>query len=422
MFPSSHSSPKDSGSIYSFARNAGIWVPQGKIKPADGQAGDQFGVSVSLRGTTVLVGAPLDDDQGTDAGSAYVFNFINGTWVQETKLYASDPLASDLFGYSVSLAPSMAIIGAYNHDTMAGANAGTVYVFKHNMVTWVQDSFAQAVDAQANDILGFNVALDPSKTRFVAGAWGDDDLGSNAGAAYVFSFGKPMGATCATDAECASTFCADGVCCESACGGGSETDCQVCSIAKGSPANGYCSSAPPTTICRAAVSACDIAEKCDGMATTCPMNDVWAPPGTLCRAVAGACDVAETCTGMSNQCPPDAIVSTCAATTARSPSMATRTPKSSDACPSDAKSFCSCDQVVPFRTNTYADPLWEAFTSSQYAPVMTVFPEIATDSPSLSDCDASLAMSFACWLHVLVATLRTKTYTHPASRAAASSK
>lgn len=39
----------------------------------DGTAGDTFGWSVAVAGDRIVVGAPRDDDNGTNSGSAYVF-------------------------------------------------------------------------------------------------------------------------------------------------------------------------------------------------------------------------------------------------------------------------------------------------------------------------------------------------------------
>lgn len=39
----------------------------------DGAAGDYLGVSVAVSGAHVVIGALQDDDNGTDSGSAYVF-------------------------------------------------------------------------------------------------------------------------------------------------------------------------------------------------------------------------------------------------------------------------------------------------------------------------------------------------------------
>ncbi|MEE9129379.1 MAG: FG-GAP repeat protein [Phycisphaerales bacterium] len=45
-----------------------------KLLPDDGAADDRFGWSVAISGTTAIVGAYLDDDNGTDSGSAYLFD------------------------------------------------------------------------------------------------------------------------------------------------------------------------------------------------------------------------------------------------------------------------------------------------------------------------------------------------------------
>ncbi len=44
-----------------------------KLLPSDGAHSDRFGVSLALFNDTAVIGAPLDDDNGADSGSAYVF-------------------------------------------------------------------------------------------------------------------------------------------------------------------------------------------------------------------------------------------------------------------------------------------------------------------------------------------------------------
>jgi hypothetical protein len=75
----------------------------------------------------------------------------------------------------------------------------------------------------------------------LVGAIHDDGAGSSSGSAYVLVLGSVTnGSACAIDAECTSGFCRDGVCCDSACGGGDPNDCQACSVAAGSSAVGTC--------------------------------------------------------------------------------------------------------------------------------------------------------------------------------------
>jgi hypothetical protein len=50
-----------------------IWSRQSKILAADGAAGDNFGISVSVYGTKAMIGAWYDDDKTTDAGILVIF-------------------------------------------------------------------------------------------------------------------------------------------------------------------------------------------------------------------------------------------------------------------------------------------------------------------------------------------------------------
>ena len=77
---------------------------------------DDFGGFVAVDGDVLLSGAWLDDDRGTDSGSAYVFVRNGGTWTEEAKLTASDAASGDFLGISVSLSGNTAVVGAFFDD------------------------------------------------------------------------------------------------------------------------------------------------------------------------------------------------------------------------------------------------------------------------------------------------------------------
>ena len=80
----------------------GAWMEEAKLTASDAAAGDHFGLSaVSLAGDTALIGAPHNDDAGTDSGSAYVFVRSGNAWRQHQQLAASDTAVGDQFGFSV---------------------------------------------------------------------------------------------------------------------------------------------------------------------------------------------------------------------------------------------------------------------------------------------------------------------------------
>jgi hypothetical protein len=182
----------NSGSAYIFTRNGSVWTQQAKLVASDGAGGDYFGTSVSLSsdGSTALIGAYLDDDKGSDSGSAYVFTRNGSTWTQQAKLVASDGAGGDNFGRAVSLSSdgNTALIGAYgDDDPVKGTNSGSAYIFTRNGSTWTERAKLVASDGAGGDYFGWSVTLSSDGNTALIGAYGDDDKGTNSGSAYVFT-------------------------------------------------------------------------------------------------------------------------------------------------------------------------------------------------------------------------------------------
>jgi len=178
-----------SGSAYIFKRDGTGWVQQQKLLAADGAAGDRFGRSVSLSGDFAIVGAPQDDDKGNSSGSAYIFKWNAGSWVQQQKLLAADGAARDQFGPSVSISGDLAIVGAPG-DADKGQWTGSAYIFKRDGTSWVQQQKLVASDGAAGDRFGVSVSI--SRDLAVVGAYWDDDacpgdIACDSGSAYILN-------------------------------------------------------------------------------------------------------------------------------------------------------------------------------------------------------------------------------------------
>jgi hypothetical protein len=92
-------------------------------------ANDQFGTSVAISGSRMVVGAYLDDIGATDAGSAYVYDLSSGTpTVPLATLNNPGPAEEDRFGNSVAISGTRVVVGAYLDDTGA-TDAGSAYVY-----------------------------------------------------------------------------------------------------------------------------------------------------------------------------------------------------------------------------------------------------------------------------------------------------
>jgi len=178
--------------VFQFDPRSSSWVQQQKLTALDAQPTDEFGLSVAINPVdpnVIIVGAYLDDDNGSNSGSAYVFRFDpNGsTWVQEQKLTASDGDFQDRFGWSVAVWGGVAMIGA-RLDEDPEQDTGSVYVFGYDAPseTWVEQQKLIPSDTQFHGRFGSSVSLQGD--RVLIGASTDSEQGFGAGAAYVFGY------------------------------------------------------------------------------------------------------------------------------------------------------------------------------------------------------------------------------------------
>ena len=153
-----------------------------KLFAFDGQSGDQYGNSVSISENFAIIGAPHDSDNGVDSGSAYLYERVDGEWLEIIKLLPGDGSADDLFGSSVSMDWPFIVIGA--PSTFEAQAQGSAYVFIQFAGFWVEIEKFEANEGSIHDIFGFSVSI--SGERFIVGAPGLDDHGSNSGAAFIY--------------------------------------------------------------------------------------------------------------------------------------------------------------------------------------------------------------------------------------------
>ena len=171
------------GRAYVFVHSGTGWSEQAKLITSDGAPGASFGWSVTVHGDTAVVGASEDDDNGTGSGAAYVFVRNGVSWSEQAKLTASDATTYGFFGRSVAVHGDTAVIGASENDDN-GTNSGAAYVFVRSGASWSEQTKLTASDAAAHDSFGNSVAVHGDTV--VIGASGNDDNGTDSGAAYIF--------------------------------------------------------------------------------------------------------------------------------------------------------------------------------------------------------------------------------------------
>ena len=165
---------KGAGSAYLFTATATGWKQAAELKGSDTVTDNGFGFSVAISGMTAIAGAP---GFAKAAGRAYVFAKTTAGWKQAAELKGSDTVASDDFGYTVAISDTTALAGAPGFTK----NAGRAYVFTKAATGWKQAAKMKGSDTVAADLFGYSLAI--SGTTAVVGA---DDHAKSAGRAYVF--------------------------------------------------------------------------------------------------------------------------------------------------------------------------------------------------------------------------------------------
>jgi len=192
--------PSSAGHVRVYKLISGVWVQQGA--DIDGEAqGDRSGLCVSLSadGLSVAIGAPNNDGLANNSGHVRVYKFISGSWAQQGADIDGES-NSDIFGESVSISADglTVAIGAPWNDN-AGSQAGYVQVYKLISGNWEQQDIDIEGEA-AGDISG-TVDLSADGLTVAIGALGNDGNGTDAGHVRVYEFNTGVWVQLGTDID-----------------------------------------------------------------------------------------------------------------------------------------------------------------------------------------------------------------------------
>lgn len=113
--------------VYTY--NGSAWLLEDELFTADPFGGDALGSGVAISSDFIVVGASGSDESGTNSGSAYVFRREGGGWVQDAKLVAPDADFQDEFGSTVQIDGTNILIATH---------AAKVYLFQREASVWVE--------------------------------------------------------------------------------------------------------------------------------------------------------------------------------------------------------------------------------------------------------------------------------------------
>jgi hypothetical protein len=184
--------------IYAWNSVTSAWEQQGA--DIDGEAeNDQSGrnVSLSFDGTTVAIGAPYNDGNGSGSGHVriYAWNSATSAWEQQGADIDGE-VAADNSGCSVSLSSdgTTVAIGAEGNDGNS-SDSGHVRIYVWNSVTSAWEQQGADIDGEAEyDYSGGSVSLSSDGTTVAIGAYTNDGNGTDSGQVRIYAWNSAIGA------------------------------------------------------------------------------------------------------------------------------------------------------------------------------------------------------------------------------------
>lgn len=124
--------PSVAGFAEVFRYTSSGWESAAVLTAPDGNHGDQFGFSVAASGNRFLVGAPLHNGRGSEAGAAFLFEEDPRTGIigKATTLQAAATIAEDQFGGRVALRGIQAFVSSHQKSTSLANRGGGVCLFE----------------------------------------------------------------------------------------------------------------------------------------------------------------------------------------------------------------------------------------------------------------------------------------------------
>jgi len=148
-----------------------------------------LGWPVAIEGDTIVAGASGDDfDEVLGQGSAYVYEKPDGGWAdmnETAKLVASDGSEGDRLGVGLAISGNRIAVGASGADSGDAVDQGAVYVFERPAAGWsgVRREYTKIIAGDGESLDGFGYSISAAGDLLLVGA---PDVAASRGAAYMF--------------------------------------------------------------------------------------------------------------------------------------------------------------------------------------------------------------------------------------------
>jgi hypothetical protein len=172
------------GAVYVFKYNGHTWEKYSKIVAHDSKSYSDFGMSLGIDGNLIIVGA----HNHNDIGAAYIYKNVLGNWLEQAELIPSKGKSGDIFGWTVDINKDKAIVGAENNDTI-GTNSGIAYIYENINSKWQETAILVPKEIKAGDLFGSSVSISDS-LAIIGASWSTENGKPRCGAVYVYKKDK----------------------------------------------------------------------------------------------------------------------------------------------------------------------------------------------------------------------------------------
>ncbi len=178
----------DADKVYYFTRSGSVWTEQQIITgPGDNNFG--YSVAISGDGNYMVIGEPLDDTGGFNAGRVHLYALVAGTWVFRQIKYMTGDGNNSNFGWSCSMSDDGFRFVASAQNDPANSQNGFAVVFHGNGTTWSENAKLNGY-GESHTKHGFFVHMTGDGLNLVyGGILNDVHVGlQNVGAAYIYNY------------------------------------------------------------------------------------------------------------------------------------------------------------------------------------------------------------------------------------------
>ncbi|MYD55111.1 MAG: hypothetical protein F4W96_12540 [Chloroflexi bacterium] len=182
---------EDTGAVFIFERIDGEWIETAYLLPPFPDPLGWFGRWLAIDDGRIVIGAPYEDglrEDGSridDSGVAYIYEKVNGEWTRTGTLLPQTPYSGASFGWSVAISGERIAVSAWEAP-LFGMQTGSVTIFTQHKGLWRAEAVLQPAEASERMMFGRDIELQGNV--LAVGAPGDDTIAEDAGAVYVWHY------------------------------------------------------------------------------------------------------------------------------------------------------------------------------------------------------------------------------------------